>query len=1296
MDEDGNGLDDEAEQQLAGCFVPEFRFDADEPSKSLQPNEPVSGFTAYRIQSPNPANVLIRFRFAFLFRQDGGFASDDDPINCQNPHEGDSIGVTMDVLVYKDVVWRAKLVAFSDGSVPSDGTRAVVYPTAGKHHIRSWAGGSWYDVSVGTKCWENHRGNGAIRVPTNLFRVPFSHVAMQSGDGNIHWGNVCKYVRTGEKEVGQRLQPSRLDNLGFEGQALYGPFYTSNSVGHLLAPDSLLTTDADGDSRDDIDLVDPTDVVATVASDRCPLAGGPQLDEDGDHLVSSCDPDPNFQQTWVGVGTPAKPAVPLAPYWYSSSSFALGGFYDSDQDGAPEGFDGCPSLPPKLMPTGGITASNRWGEDENWPPDPYENNLLGALQRDPMCDPYPVAHTQWNQKTKTFNRCQSAGFVNVGQGAIGLTTRVSRGVSANDSFWSAPKLEPPRSFVGQTYRCACRNRTTGAPLPGAACVLDAESECFRAQATPASGATAVGRGWRPVDRQGCPRDPNGWCTKLSYVVPRFDSVVSSVSWRWLDEATVYGPGSSKPHFAPGDVEVVPGSFTSSAHTRLTHDYATWTLPDIDEPPALPGVAATSYFHDPEYDPLHRAEALWDLSSLPSTRLRASFSEQPVAALVSPHSAFYPGLPCTILTLDQQLVKLELWFGPDPVVPDRTTFADARVLAHDGGLVQGTVLLRAHEGGYAGLVLGPTAAETWLATAPVLVAPINAAPAVQPAVAAAPSSSTRATNAEPNILAIERGGASARWALLQPSSISDTEVQYEQREGGWLSGAVTTAARTVADAAGETAVVIDFGEGWFEVFSPDSHTWTRRSLPAELVGLEGAATAVWGANLLVAGGWRAGAPATELWQLELFSGVNARLRADLPPRREARLSVTPSGESLLLTGGVDPQGVRHDDVWQLVPFERPALRLFSDTLRAAAFDARVTVVFDAPFEGLVRSVGFDTTREALVVSRLRADQGWEEATVAGESRLCPLSDSAGGTLCALGAPWWSSPGRVPCGSSACDGTSGALEAVAFIPGPGAVIDADVDDLSAWVIRAKAVERWRFDAGPHPVLLAKATLPAKARAISVSAAGALVATDAGLSLARSSESGFELGAALPLCGRPLKIERLTETTWAVATTAGLAVVAGGTGSPLELRSMSSFEPAGPSATPPSHAAADCKAATESAADGLSGVTSLAHIGERLLIASGGTLYEVAVRDPDAPSVRSVLPIQQPLAALRADALGLRAYAVAPSSQHRTAFDLRGDALVAAGTHELAAWTRRRDSGRLRIRVASNKAELARIAP
>ncbi|MBK8995823.1 MAG: hypothetical protein IPM35_08755 [Myxococcales bacterium] len=113
-------------------------------------------------------------------------------------------------------------------------------------------------------------------------------------------------------------------------------------------------------------------------------------------------------------------------------------------------------------------------------------------------------------------------------------------------------------------------------------------------------------------------------------------------------------------------------------------------------------------------------------------------------------------------------------------------------------------------------------------------------------------------------------------------------------------------------------------------------------------------------------------------------------------------------------------------------------------------------------------------------------------------------------------------------------------------------------------------------------------------------------------------------------------------------------------------------------------------------MSGVTSLAHIGERLLIASGGTLYEVAVRDPDAPSVRSVLPIQQPLAALRADALGLRAYAVAPSSQHRTAFDLRGDALVAAGTHELAAWTRRRDSGRLRIRVASNKAELARIAP
>ena len=31
MDEDGNGLDDEIEQQLADCFTPIFRFDADEP-----------------------------------------------------------------------------------------------------------------------------------------------------------------------------------------------------------------------------------------------------------------------------------------------------------------------------------------------------------------------------------------------------------------------------------------------------------------------------------------------------------------------------------------------------------------------------------------------------------------------------------------------------------------------------------------------------------------------------------------------------------------------------------------------------------------------------------------------------------------------------------------------------------------------------------------------------------------------------------------------------------------------------------------------------------------------------------------------------------------------------------------------------------------------------------------------------------------------------------------------------------------------------------------------------------------
>src|SRR5262245_26861505 len=63
FDQDGNGLDDEIERQLAKCLTPEFRFDSREDDRRA--DEPNSVFSSYRIQFDT-----IKIRFAALFRWD--------------------------------------------------------------------------------------------------------------------------------------------------------------------------------------------------------------------------------------------------------------------------------------------------------------------------------------------------------------------------------------------------------------------------------------------------------------------------------------------------------------------------------------------------------------------------------------------------------------------------------------------------------------------------------------------------------------------------------------------------------------------------------------------------------------------------------------------------------------------------------------------------------------------------------------------------------------------------------------------------------------------------------------------------------------------------------------------------------------------------------------------------------------------------------------------------------------------------------------------------------------------------
>ncbi|MBX3127875.1 MAG: hypothetical protein KF718_14225 [Polyangiaceae bacterium] len=1320
MDEDGNGLDDEMEEQIARCFVPEFRFDVQErlfpwphpdglQPPSLAECEPVMGFSAYRVQGQSDEDVLIRVRYVALFRHDGGFV-EDGSVWCGDAHAGDAQGFAIDVRVEKAGVWRARFASLSECSNPTmAGTRPVLYPSAGKHHWKCFPGVSDASVTFGLSCNDPHRGNGVVRVPTALFRTPQSYLFHSISNFNVTFANVCHFGRTGELSPATRFQTSRLDNLGFAGESLHQSFYSGGvtAPGAILAPDGAFTVDADGDGLPEIWRVESPDWVLTTPTDPCPLDATNPADLDADGLTGKCDPDPNFRQKYVGTGEPGLPAVPPPhPKWGLSVS-GWGGFWDSDQDGGPNGIDACPSL----ANSGASTLSNRWAEDVNWPPHPLENNELGFFQRGETCDPYPVSFSKWRTLGSPLGSqaCGPPKFVGVGSDYAEVRTSGSRGVSANDPYWDAPSPDPKPTWLGNRYRCACRNRVTGAPLPGTACVLDQQSDCFRNTVRAAGIDDAVGRGWRPIDRPGCARDAQSWCVKQLLPVPRFDVGWNSAVWSWKAERELFGPSAAAPHYAPSDVTLVPGSlFTGTEHTRLNHQYALWSLIELDQPPAFATQRPGSFYPDPEYDELGRGDALHNVQSAQSIRLRSMLYEEPKKDFVSAHDVLTVGLTCVLLDLSQLLAQVELWFGPDPVLPERTEFSSLRALDHDGDLTRAAVL-RPAERNYAGVRVGAELLEHWAALAPVSLAPIRGqTPRATGTLSLTPGppDGSRRLDAEPELLALERDAGSdpPRWARLVPVHSTDTILQYTLVAEGTARGPLSPATTFVSDATGRGAVAVDLETGFVEALIYGDAPPARHELPPELLGRTGAAMTLHGHNLLVAGGSTGATLATDLWLADLHTGMFVRLRDDLPARRGARLFVTPSASHVHLTGGTGPSGARHDDVWQLSDFQRapgqaPPRRLFSDTRQPAAFEPRTSPLLFDPYGGELLQIAFDSSIVEGTTLRERTSFGWEAIGNDGAVARCAAGDP-GGTLCGLDAAWWATPGRVPCGGGACDGAPGALERVQKLGPPALAVDAD--ESGAWLLGPKHVERWRPAEDGQLARVASAALPKSARDVAARSGSALVATADGVHLVTDSATGVELSPRLPLCGSPYRVAALGSDVWAVATTLGLALVSNADGA-LRVESMSLLLPhAGGALVPlPVEPSGEPACALASALHPLGLLlgpkSALGDAGNaRLLFAIGHQLFDLDASVPTAPTLRATLSLAFPLSHLRADPVERRAYGASVLPAHRPAFDLRGPAAAHAGTHAVTSWVKRRDAGPYRVRQWAAFAEVAQVTP
>lgn len=374
FDEDGNGLDDAVERELARCFAPHLRFDSrefTEVDEDHQPraDEPNTLFTVHAIDTSR-----IRVSYVVLFQYDGGFAADTDEL-CSDTHPGDNFSVRVDVTVSRGTgSWRASLDKMSGGSLPgglavdgegelrieTSGTHPIVYVSAGKHHIYAHPADICYDVDTifYSCCWDRANGLGLLVVP-GLTRS-LTHVSAQAGlmrtfdsDGTGLPINLCQFVTQGTLGPTHGFRSSKLDDLGYPGQTLFKEFYDTEvtepwvTLAGGLDKDTVAIPDADWDGLTEIFGA------YTPPTDPCGIDPDPEAaDEDGDGLFGACDPEPFYRNVYVAGGSAAWPAYePSAggflPGWRTTSAWITprGGFLDRDGDGYVDGEDLCPSDP---------------------------------------------------------------------------------------------------------------------------------------------------------------------------------------------------------------------------------------------------------------------------------------------------------------------------------------------------------------------------------------------------------------------------------------------------------------------------------------------------------------------------------------------------------------------------------------------------------------------------------------------------------------------------------------------------------------------------------------------------------------------------------------------------------------------------------------------------------------------------------------------------------------------------------------------------------------------------------------
>ncbi len=950
-DQDGNGLDDEVEREIAACVAPAIVFDSAE--QHVLPGEPHALFTANAESATE-----IRLRYVYLFRYDGG-PTLSGGLCANDSHPGDTQPATLKVKISKALSgWYAEPVFSLDGHSEFYGTHPKIYATAGKHHFKGAPG--MYEYSIGG-CDDRADGLGEIVIPGglggSLGHIP-ALIPKQVDLFTVHgapltplvggaWSNACRWIEDGIFAPATGFQSNNLGNLGYPGQYVTGSeFYDVDPPSYGLK--NAWNADPDGDGQRS--GYEKIGFAYFQPTDTCPWVFGPHTDADNDDIGSGCDPDEFYRNVYVAGGSAQLPTYDPDDFpgpWIAASGAPTGprgGFLDLDQDGRVRGDDACPASAPLYSSN---YNRNRWGEVANQLDAPSLQSYYrdrGRLERADRCDPYPAPSISFDAGTAeptntSGGPCSIVNSKSFGDTTVKVDVGLNVGISDDDPILDQSNPQPStKTYRVQVYRCACVG------YAGEACLDDPASDCYRGDVT--AGGTSVGRGWRPVQRPGCTEDRSGWCLPFEMSVTPGTSVGTSITWAWADELVDH-PN----HFAPGDFQT---SYTqgplgpSAGHAKSNYAYVLWAQVETGlAMSSAPGPhphgqgSHSAVWPDPETVDW----GLLDVSGVRSRRLRAAHTMPQY--LSEPYTVTdFGGNLCAIVN---HIKALEIFWLPNwPDFHDR--FAShlpyVRMMASESTSFTDQWVV-----------------DPGLETAYTMSAPswVQASSGKGVFVVRAPHTIAQGPAAaqEPAVLWVDGD----QWALLVPTSLSGSSMSYAIAQEGTLPGTGTL----VADERGHFAALVDFAGGKAWLFDPSLGDFAIETDLAAVAGRTDAAVTLVGADLFVVGGALGRIAQTDVWRLPLAGGAPVVMTAAAPVRLGARLSLAPDGASLLLLGGAQGSTM-HDDVHRLDLASDgtvTSVRLVApDTASASTFVPAESVLYGGTTQ--VRAAGTQLSRTARTV------------------------------------------------------------------------------------------------------------------------------------------------------------------------------------------------------------------------------------------------------------------------------------------------------------------------------------------